>query len=110
MSVVLSHSGKLPTRIFKSGNSLSVRIPSAMVPPDVPMEAEIEYQGGVWTIRPVRRRTLAGLPAKFRAFSPGFMADGRLAQQETERDWSGGAAPAPANVKAPAKAKRKRKA
>ena len=84
--------GILPTRIFKSGNSLSVRIPKEMVPADVPQEAEIEYKGGVWTIRPIHRRKLTGLAAKFRAFSPGFMSEGRLPQVQSERDWS--AAPA----------------
>lgn len=81
--------GKMPTRIFKSGNSLSVRIPKEMVPAEVPQDAEIEYQGGVWTIRPVQRRKLSGLAAKFRAFSPGFMAQGRQAEPEIERDWPG---------------------
>ena len=100
---VLNHPGKLPTRIFKSGNSLSVRIPKEMVPADVPQDAEIEYKDGVWTIRPVQRRKLTGLAAKFRAFSPGFMAQGRLPEPEAERDWSGQA------VKA-ATGQRKRKA
>ena len=51
MNLAKDPSGILTTRIFKSGNSLSVRIPSSMVPPDVPRDAEIEYRGGVWTIR-----------------------------------------------------------
>ena len=83
----------LPTRIFKSGNSLSVRIPSSMVPPDVSQDAEIGYKDGIWTIRPIQRRKLTGLAAKFRAFSPSFMSAGRLSQVQTERDWSA-AAPA----------------
>ncbi len=92
---VRSHPGKLPTRIFKSGNSLSVRIPKEMVPPDVPQDAEIEYKNGVWTIRPLLRRKLTGLAARFRSFSPEFMAQGRLSEPETERDWSGEPAKAP---------------
>jgi antitoxin VapB len=84
----------LPTRIFKSGNSLSVRIPKEMVPADVPQEAEIQYDGAVWTIRPIQRRKLTGLAAKFRAFSPGFMAQGRLMEPEVERDWPVGTTPA----------------
>lgn len=100
---ILNHPGKLPTRIFKSGNSLSVRIPKEMVPPEVPQDAEIEYKDGVWTIRPVQRRKLTGLGAKFRAFSPEFMAQGRQLEPEVERDWLGQA------VKAPAR-QRKRKA
>ena len=77
----------LPTRIFKSGNSLSVRIPKEMVPADVPQDAEIQYSGGVWTLCPVRKRKLTDLAAKFRAFSPGFMSGGRLPQDQLERDW-----------------------
>lgn len=92
-SASLLKPGVLPTRIFKSGNSLSVRIPKEMVPADVPQEAEIEYKAGVWTIRPIQRRKLTGLAAKFRAFSSGFMSEGRLPQDQAERDWS--AAPAP---------------
>jgi antitoxin VapB len=91
MNTALESSTILPTRIFKSGNSLSVRIPSSMVPPDVPQEAEIGYKDGIWTIRPVQRRKLTGLAAKFRAFSPDFMAAGRLSQAQTERDWSAAA-------------------
>ena len=34
------------TRIFKSGNSLAVRIPKDMMPADVPEDAEIKYSGG----------------------------------------------------------------
>ncbi len=80
--------GALPTRIFKSGNSLSVRIPSSMVPADVPRDAEIEYKGGVWTIRPIHRRKLTNLAAKFEAFSSSFMSEGRQPQGQTERAWS----------------------
>ena len=97
---ILNHPGKLPTRIFKSGNSLSVRIPKEMVPPDVPQDAEIEYKDGVWMIRPLQRRKLTGLGGKFRAFSPEFMAQGREPEPEVERDWPSHAAKA---------AKRKRK-
>lgn len=57
-----------PTRIFKSGNSLSVRIPKEMVPADVPQDAEIQYSGGVWTLCPVHKRKLTDLAAKFRDF------------------------------------------
>ena len=77
----------LPTRIFKSGNSLAVRIPKDMMPADVPEDAEIKYSGGVWTIRPIYKRKLTGLAEKFGAFSPGFMSDGRFVEEETDRDW-----------------------
>jgi antitoxin VapB len=100
---ILNHPGKLPTRIFKSGNSLSVRIPKEMVPPEVPQDAEIEYKDGVWTIRPVQGRKLTGLGAKFRAFSPEFMAQGRQPEPEVERDW-------PDRAVKPTSGQRKRKA
>ncbi len=94
MSAVPKHRGKLPTRIFKSGNSLAIRIPSEMVPPDLPQDAEIEWIDGGWIIRPVHRRKLTGLAAKFAAFSPGFMSEGRLAQTQRERAWPAKGAPA----------------
>ena len=78
----------LRTRIFKSGNSLSVRIPSTMVPANLSGDAEIEYKSGVWTIRPVQLRKLKGLAAKFAAFSTGFMSEGREPQSQTARNWS----------------------
>ena len=89
MSAVPNHRGKLPTRIFKSGNSLSVRIPKEMVPADVPQDAEIEWKDGGWMIRPVQRRKLDGLAAKFAAFSVGFMSEGRLPQTQRDRAWPG---------------------
>jgi antitoxin VapB len=75
------------TRIFKSGNSLAVRIPKDMTPDEVPEEAQIEWSNGVWTIRPLHRRTLAGLMDRFKAFSPEFMAGGREFHEQKERDW-----------------------
>ena len=75
------------TRIFKSGNSLAVRIPKNMAPADVPDVAEIEWNGMAWTIRPLQRRSLAGLMDRFKAFSPGFMAEGREFHEQKERDW-----------------------
>lgn len=77
------------TRIFKSGNSLAVRIPKDMVPDDVPQEAQIEWSDGVWTIRPLHRRSLAGLMDAFAAFPKDFMANGRGLHEQKERDWSG---------------------
>ena len=78
----------LPTRIFKSGNSLAVRIPKDMMPADVPEDAEIKYSGGVWTIRPIYKRKLTGLAEKFGAFSPGFMSQGREPQVQADYDWA----------------------
>ena len=77
----------LPTRIFKSGNSLAVRIPKDMMPAEIPEDAEIRYSGGVWTIRPIYKRKLTALAEKFGAFSPGFMSEGREPQDQDDYDW-----------------------
>jgi antitoxin VapB len=77
------------TRIFKSGNSLAVRIPKDMQPAEIPEEAHIEWHNGVWTIKPIHRRSLAGLMDVFRAFPPDFMAGGRAVHEQKARDWSG---------------------
>jgi antitoxin VapB len=99
------------TRIFKSGNSLAVRIPKDMTPAEIPDEASIEWKHGVWTIRPLHRRSLAGLLDRFKAFSPDFMAGGREFHDQNERDWSAGSAAAqPTARKASAKANSKIKA
>ena len=79
----------LTTRIFRSGNSLAVRIPRDMLPDDVPDEAEIEWRHGTWIIRPVRRQSLAGLMDLFAEFPVDFMAEGREVHTQRERDWSG---------------------
>lgn len=75
------------TRIFKSGNSLAVRIPRHMLPDEVPEEAQIEWSNGVWTIRPLQHRSLAELAEVFRAFPADFMAEGRELHRQRERDW-----------------------
>jgi antitoxin VapB len=77
------------TRVFKSGNSLAVRIPkelaSALASPDV----EIEKVGDTLVLRPVVKRKLTGLAEAFAMFTPDFMAEGREFHEQKERDWSG---------------------
>ncbi len=77
----------MKTRLFKSGNSLAVRIPKELhfdAPAD---DVEIERQGDSLVIRPVGR-PLTSVLKKFRAFSPGFMSDGRESNPERDRkDW-----------------------
>ena len=87
MSAVLDSPASHTTRIFKSGNSLAVRIPREMVLPDMGMDAVIEVKGGAWVIRPVQKRTLAHVADKFKAFSPSFMAQGRAPQEQAARNW-----------------------
>ncbi len=74
------------TRIFKSGNSMAVRIPRDLGFEPAVQEVEIERSGDTLVIRPVRRRSLAGLMDRFAAFPPDFMAEGREFNEERERE------------------------
>jgi antitoxin VapB len=75
------------TRVFKSGNSLAVRIPKELNFGEAMQDVEIEREGEVLVIRPLQRRKLAGLGAKFAAFTPDFMAGGREFHEQKEREW-----------------------
>ena len=77
------------TRIFKSGNSMAVRIPKEIAFDAGVPEVEIERRGEVVSIRPAKRKSLAGVMRVFASFSPDFMADGRAARRQKERDWAG---------------------
>ena len=73
------------TKIFKNGNSQAVRIPAELAYDRVDLDLEIERMGDEIRIRPARRR-LDQVLAKFAQFSPDFMADGREANDQAERD------------------------
>jgi antitoxin VapB len=75
------------TRVFKSGNSLAVRIPKELGFSEPNEDVEIERQGNALIIRPVEKRSLAGLMDKFAAFPRDFMAEGLEFHEENERDW-----------------------
>lgn len=75
------------TRVFKSGNSLAVRIPRELADVAEAGEVEIERHGDGLVVRPVSQRTLAGLMRKFAAFTPDFMAGGRESQVQKPRNW-----------------------
>lgn len=77
------------TRVFKSGNSLAVRIPKELGFVDVAQDLEVELVGNTLVLRRVEEDTLADIGEIFAMFSPGFMADGREFHDEQERDWSG---------------------
>lgn len=79
------------TRIFKSGNSLAVRIPKELAFDGEAQEVEIERKGNALLIRPLPTQTLAGLGDIFARFSADFMADGREFNEQKERDWEAGA-------------------
>lgn len=75
------------TRIFKSGNSLAVRIPKELAFDGDAQEVVIERKGNTLLIHPVENKTLAGIGGIFRMFSPDFMAGGREFHEQKERDW-----------------------
>ena len=74
------------TRIFKSGNSLAVRIPKELRFETPTTEVEIERVGESLVVRPVGP-PLTHVLEKFAAFSPDFMRAGR--ESNVERDRAG---------------------
>lgn len=76
------------TRIFKSGNSLAVRIPKELAFLDPSQDVEIERVGNTLVLRPLASQTLADLPAILASFSPDFMAGGRDFNEQKEREWA----------------------
>jgi antitoxin VapB len=77
--------GMATTRIFKNGNSQAVRIPAELAYERSDLDVEIERVGDELRIRPARR-SLEGALAKFGQFSDDFMAAGRGANAEAERN------------------------
>ena len=76
------------TRVFKSGNSLAVRIPKELGFVDAAQDVEIERVGNTLVVRAVEQKTLADIGDIFAMFSPHFMAGGRESHEQAERDWS----------------------
>jgi antitoxin VapB len=77
------------TRIFKSGNSLAVRIPKELVFEGGAQDVDIERVGNTLVLRPVVTETIGDLSDIFAAFPEGFMAEGREFHEQRERDWDG---------------------
>lgn len=77
------------TRVFKSGNSLAVRIPKELGFVDGAQDVEIERVGNTLVLRPVVQETIGDLTPILTMFSPSFMAEGREFHEQRERDWSG---------------------
>jgi len=81
--------GKVLTRVFKSGNSLAVRIPRELAIAGESDEVELERVGNTLVIRPAGKESLAGLMDIFAGFPADFMAEGRALQEQRPRDWRG---------------------
>jgi virulence-associated protein VagC len=61
------------TRVFKSGNSIAVRIPSELAFIEAATDVEIERVGNTLVLRPISNKTLADLPLRIQ---PGFHGTG----------------------------------
>jgi antitoxin VapB len=85
------------TRVFKSGNSLAVRIPKELGFVDAAQDLEIECVGNTLVLRRVAQETIGDLTYILAMFSPDFMADGREFHEQRDRDWSGPGEPGAAS-------------
>lgn len=77
------------TRVFKSGNSLAVRIPKELAFVEAGQEIEIEKVGNTLVVRPAEKQKLGDLMEIFASFPKSFMAEGREFHEQKERDWDG---------------------
>lgn len=76
------------TRVFRSGNSLAVRIPKELANVQASEDVQIERVGDALVIRPIRAEMLDDVIGIAAMFSPDFMAAGREPVADDERDWS----------------------
>jgi len=80
--------GIMKTKVFKSGNSIAVRIPKELAGlTEAGKEVLIEKVGDNLVIRSAERTSLAGIGKIFAQFSPDFMSQGRDMIDEREIDW-----------------------
>lgn len=77
------------TRVFKSGNSLAVRIPKELAFVNGAQDVEVERVGNTLVLRPVVQQAIGDLMPILSMFSASFMAEGREWHEQRERDWSG---------------------
>ncbi len=76
----------MQTNIFRSGNSLAVRIPKELSFANHGESVQIERVGATLVIRPLDKQSLADLMDVCAMFSSDFMADGRDLAPEVERE------------------------
>lgn len=74
-------------KTFRSGNSMALRLPKALglvEGEEVVIAPHADGTFSFWRRSDAKEQFLS----LYGAFSPGFMADGRLASEQPERDWS----------------------
>jgi len=74
------------TRVFKSGNSLAVRIPKELGFGEAHEDVDVERVGHVLVIRRLTPGSLSAALSRFQAFPEGFMADGREPNPDRDRE------------------------
>jgi antitoxin VapB len=74
------------TRLFKSGNSLAIRIPRELWPAAPGTKVELLREGDHLVLRPAEG-SLAGVIEVFEGFDSSYMAEGREIADEPEREW-----------------------
>jgi antitoxin VapB len=74
-------------KVFRSGNSLALRLPKAWgFQPGDPVDI-VALEDGSYEVRRAQDDVMT-LDELFGSFSPDFMADGRGDTEQPERDWS----------------------
>ena len=75
------------TRLFKSGNSLAVRIPKEFAIDMASQEVEIERVGNTLVLRPVVQESLGDLMEILASFPKSFLAESREFHEQKDREW-----------------------
>ncbi len=74
------------TTLFKSGNSVAVRIPKSIWAVDPGLEVEITREGDHLIVSPVRP-VLSEVLQVFQGFDAEFMSQGREVPEDEDRSW-----------------------
>lgn len=75
----------ITTQVFKTGNSLALRLPKQLAFAQEGEQVEMEIVGNELRVRLKQPRRLTQIAQKFQAFSSDFMAQGRD-QEQNERE------------------------
>lgn len=76
----------ITTQVFKTGNSLALRLPKQLAFAQEGEQVEMEVVGNELRIRLKQPRRLTQIAQKFKAFSDNFMEQGRAQEQSARED------------------------
>lgn len=77
------------TRVFKSGNSLALRLPKSIGFAEGDDVTLVHHEDGSLSLWRADESARV-LDSLYGAFSPGFMSEGRSDAEGAERDWTAG--------------------